>query len=123
MSCLIDLFGLKSFHGFVSLAQLENVTDCLSSLLFCIIVLFIVVGSSKSTQKTSICSKKNTQIELNNITQIFRRKNINFLPTLTQFFKDDDKVFKKLARGRNFLRKSWGKPKWDGVFSFPFPHY
>ena len=29
MSCLVALFGLKSFHGFVSLAQLEDVTDCL----------------------------------------------------------------------------------------------
>ena len=28
-------FGLKSVHGFVSLDQLEDVTDCLSSVLFC----------------------------------------------------------------------------------------
>ena len=33
LSCLVGLFGLKSFHGFVSLNQLEDVTDCLSSLL------------------------------------------------------------------------------------------
>ena len=79
MSCLVDLFNLKSFHGFVSPAQLEYVTNCLSSLLLYIIVLFIMVSSSKSIQKISTCSRKNTQIQLNNITQIFRRKNISFL--------------------------------------------
>ena len=34
LSCLVGLFGLKSCHGFVRLAQLEDVTDCLSSVLF-----------------------------------------------------------------------------------------
>ena len=61
LSCLVGLFGLKSFHGFVSLAQLEDVTDCLSSVLFCVIVLFFMASSSKNIQKTSICSNNNTQ--------------------------------------------------------------
>ena len=51
LSCLVGLFGLKSFHGFVSLAKLEDVTDSLSSVLFCIIVLPFMAGSSKSFQK------------------------------------------------------------------------
>ena len=67
LSSLVGLFGLKSFHGFVSLAQLEDVTDCLSSDLFCIIFLFFIAGRSKTIQKTSICSNKNTQKELNKI--------------------------------------------------------
>ena len=49
LSC--SLFGLKSFHGFASLAKLEDVTDCLSSVLFCIIVLRFMAGSSKNFQK------------------------------------------------------------------------
>ena len=52
LSCLVGLFGLKSFHGFVSLAQLEDVTDCLSSVLFCI-VLFVMARSSKNIQKNT----------------------------------------------------------------------
>ena len=51
LSCLVGLFGLKSFHGFASLAKLEDVTDCLSSVLFCIIVLRFMAGSSKNFQK------------------------------------------------------------------------
>ena len=46
-----SLFGLKSFHGFVSLAKLEDVTDSLSSVLFCIIALPFMAGSSKNFQK------------------------------------------------------------------------
>ena len=61
LSCLVGLFGLKRFYGFVSLAQLKDVTDCLSSVLFCIIVLFFMAGSSKNIRKTSkTCSNKNT---------------------------------------------------------------
>ena len=51
LSCLVGLFGLKSFHGFVNLAKLEDVTDSLSSVLFCIIVLRFMAGSSKTFQK------------------------------------------------------------------------
>ena len=51
LSCLVGLLGLKSFHGFVSLARLEDVTDYLSSVLFCIIVLFFMAGSSKTFKK------------------------------------------------------------------------
>ena len=47
LGCLLGLLGLKSFHGFVSLTQLEDVTDCLSSVLFCIIVLLFMADSSK----------------------------------------------------------------------------
>ena len=72
LSCLVDLFCLKCPHGFVSLAELEDVTDCLLFLLFCIIVLFFMTDRSKNIQKTSKCSNKNTQKELNNITYIFR---------------------------------------------------
>ena len=32
------------------------------------------------------------------------------------FIKDEDKVSKKLARGRNFLRKSVGEPKMGWYF-------
>ena len=61
LSCLVALFGLKGFHEFVSLVQLEDVTDCLSSVLFCIIVLFFMAGSSKNIGRTSkTCSNKNT---------------------------------------------------------------
>ena len=67
LSCLVGLFGLKSFHGFVSLAQTGG-CDCRSSVLFCIIVLFFMASSSKNIQKTLICSNKNTQKQLNNIT-------------------------------------------------------
>ena len=48
----------------------------------------------KNIKKTSTCSNKKTQKELNNITQIFRWKHISFLPTPTPFFKGEDKVFK-----------------------------
>ena len=50
LSCLVGLCGLKSFHGLLSLAQLDlgDVTDCLSSALFCFIVLFFMAGSSKN---------------------------------------------------------------------------
>ena len=48
LSCPVGLFGLKSFYGFVSLTQFEDVTNCLSSVLFCIIVLLFVAGSSKN---------------------------------------------------------------------------
>ena len=72
LSCLVGLFGLKSFHGFISLAQLEDVTDYLFSVLFCIIVLFFMANSSKNIKKTSIRSNKNTQKELNNITYFLR---------------------------------------------------
>ena len=51
LSCLVGLFGLKSFHGFVSLAHVEDVTDYLSSVLFCIIVLLFTAGSSKNIKK------------------------------------------------------------------------
>ena len=40
----LGLFGLKSFYGFVSLTQLEDVTDCLSSILLFIIVLFFMAS-------------------------------------------------------------------------------
>ena len=53
LSCLVGVFALKSFHGFVSLAKLGDVTYCLSPLLFCIIVLLFMAGSSKNIQKTS----------------------------------------------------------------------
>ena len=43
LSCLVGLFGLKSFHGFVSLAQTGG-CDCLSSVLFCIIILFFMAS-------------------------------------------------------------------------------
>ena len=51
LSCLVGLFGLKSFLGFVSLAHVEDVTDYLSSVLFCIIVLLFTAGSSKNIKK------------------------------------------------------------------------
>ena len=66
LSCLVGLLGLKTLYKFVSLTQLEDVTECQSSVLFCIIVLFFMADSSKNIQKTSICSNKNTQEELNN---------------------------------------------------------
>ena len=50
LSCLVGLFGVKSFHGFVSLAQLEDATDCLSSILFCIIV-FLWPAAVKTVKK------------------------------------------------------------------------
>ena len=68
LSCLVGLFGLKGFHGIASLAQLEDVTDFLSSVLFCIIVLFFMTGSSKNIKKTSIWSNKHILKELNSIT-------------------------------------------------------
>ena len=68
LSCLVGLLALKSFRGFFSLAQLEDVTDCLSSVLLCIITLFFMAGSTKNMQETSICSNKNTKKELHNIT-------------------------------------------------------
>ena len=66
LSCRVGLLGLKTLYKFVSLTQLEDVIDCLSSVLFCITVLFFMAGSSKNIQKTSICSNKNTQEELIN---------------------------------------------------------
>ena len=54
-----------------------------------------MAGISKNIQKTPIYSNKNTQEELNNITQIFRWKHISFLPPPTAFFKGEDKVSKK----------------------------
>ena len=51
LSCLIGLFGLKSFYRFGSLAQLEDVTDCLSSDLLCIVVLLFMTCRSKNIQK------------------------------------------------------------------------
>ena len=44
LSCLVGLFALKSFHRFVSLALIAYVTDCLSSVLFCIIFSFFFYG-------------------------------------------------------------------------------
>ena len=41
---------MKSSHGFASLARLEDVTNCLSSVLFVIIVLSFMAGSSKNIQ-------------------------------------------------------------------------
>ena len=79
LSCLVGLFGVKSFHGFVSLAQLEDATDCLSSILFCIIVFFIS-GSSKNSQKTSTCSNKNTQKELNNTAYVLDENTLVLYP-------------------------------------------
>ena len=66
LSCLVGLLGLKTLYKFVSLTQLKDVIDCLSSVLFYITVLFFMAGSSKNIQKTSICSNKNTQEELIN---------------------------------------------------------
>ena len=51
LSWLVGLFDLKSFYGFVSLAQLEDVTDCLSFVLFCIIVLFFMVSNTNVPQQ------------------------------------------------------------------------
>ena len=42
LSCLLGFFSFKSFRGFVSPSQLEDVSDCLSSVLFCIIVIFFI---------------------------------------------------------------------------------
>ena len=59
----------KCFRGFVNLVQLEDVTDCLSSVLVCIIVLFFMAGSSRNIKKNiNVLLIKNTQKELNNIT-------------------------------------------------------
>ena len=121
LTCLVGLFGLKSFHEFVSLVQLEDVTDCLSYVLFCIITLFFMTGNSKSIQKTSICSNKNTEKELNNITYIFRWKHISFLPPPTPFLKKRIKFQKTIDRERNFLRKSVAETKiGQDFFSFVF---
>ena len=49
LSCLLGFFGFKSFRGFVSLSQLEDVSDCLSSVLFCIIVLFFIWPAAVQT--------------------------------------------------------------------------
>ena len=115
LTCLVGLFGLKSFHEFVSLVQLEDVTDCLSSVLFC------MAGNSKSIQKTSICSNKNTEKELNNITYIFRWKHISFLPPPTPFLKNRIKFQKTIGRERNLLRKSVAETKMgQDFFSFVF---
>ena len=64
-------------HGFprVCIAQLEDVTDSLSSVLFCIIVLFFMAGSSKNFKKHQYATTKNTQKELNNITYILLDEN------------------------------------------------
>ena len=51
LNCIVALFSLKIFHGFVSLAQVEYVTDRLSSVLFCIIVLFYMAAAVKSFKK------------------------------------------------------------------------
>ena len=72
LSCLVGLFGLKRFYGFVSLAQLKDVTDCLSSVLFCIIVLFFMAGSSKNIQKNPNMFQQEHTKRVNNITYIFR---------------------------------------------------
>ena len=51
LSSLVGLFGLKSFHGFFSFAQLEDVTDCLSSVSFCIAFLFLWLAAVKTFKK------------------------------------------------------------------------
>ena len=122
LSCLVDLLGLKTLYKLVSLTQLEEVTDCLSSVLFCIIVLFFMAGSSKNIQKTSICSNKNTQEELNNFKKILRWKHISFSPLPTPFLEGRI-TCQEIGKRRNDLRKSVGKPKWDRIFSFSFSQY
>ena len=116
LSCLVGLFGLKSFHGFISLAQLEDVTDCLFSVLSCIIVLLFMAGSIKNIQKASICSNKNTQEELNNITYILRSKHISFLPPPTPFLKTRIKFRKNSVGGEIFQENQNG----IGFFHFHF---
>ena len=61
-----SLFGLKSFHGFVSLAKLGDVTDSLSSVLF--VLLFYLLWPVAVKTFKNINSNRNTQKELNNIT-------------------------------------------------------
>ena len=60
LSCIVALFGLKIFHEFVSLAQLEYVTDRLSSVLFRIIVLYIWPAAVKSFKNNNMLQKERT---------------------------------------------------------------
>ena len=120
LTCLVGLFGLKSFHEFVSLVQLEDVTDCLSSVLFCIIALFFMAGNSKSIQKTSICSNKNTEKELNNVTY-FQMKTHQFSTPSHSFFKEQDKVSKNNWQGEKpFKEICGGNQNGTGFFQFCF---
>ena len=62
MSCLVGLFGLKSFHGFASLAQLENVTD-IAYLLFYSLLLFYFLwpAAVKTFQKHNMLQQEHTK--------------------------------------------------------------
>ena len=60
LSCLVGLFGLKSFHGFVSLAKLEDVT---AYLLFYSVLLFYVLWLAAVKPFKNINSNRNTQKE------------------------------------------------------------
>ena len=66
LTCLVGLFGLKRFHGFVSLAQFDDMTDCLSSVLFCIIILFLLPAAVKALKKHQYAPTRTCKV-LNNI--------------------------------------------------------
>ena len=67
LTCVVGLFGLKRFHGLVSLAQFDDMTDCLSSVLFCIIILFLLPAAVKALKKDQYAPTR-TYKGLNNIT-------------------------------------------------------
>ena len=114
LSCLVGLLGLKSFYNFVSLAQFRR-TWLTVYLLFFSVLLF------KNIQKISICSKKNTQKELNNIAEVFRWKHISFLPSPTSFLKGRIKFRKDGGVGGDFFNKiCGGSQNGIGFFHFNF---
>ena len=113
LSCLVGLIGLKSFYDFVSLAQFRR-TWLTVYLLFYSLLLF------KNIQKTSICSKKNTQKELNNIAEIFIWKHITFLPPPTPFLKGRIKFWKDWVGGKFFNKICGESQNGIGFFHFNF---
>ena len=89
-------FRLKSVHGFVSLDQLEDVTDCLSSILFCYYCFIFYGWQQPSIQKTS---KKNTKRT---------RTQKKSLIILHRFLDKNTSAFKPLSlKGRIKFQKNW----------------
>ena len=82
-----------------------------------------VAGSNKNIQKTSICSNKNTQKKLHNVTYILDENTLVCYPFLLLFLKGRIKFPKKWVGGEIFLRKSVGEAKMGWDFSFSFSHY
>ena len=119
LSCLLALPSIwKVSMGLLVL----DVTDGLLSILFCYYCFIVYGWQQPSIQETSKKNTKRTRTQKKSLIILHRFLDKNTSAFKPLSLKGRIKFQKNWIGGEIPSENLWGKPRWDGIFSFSFSH-